>query len=39
MIYDITILKRKVLAMYPFFGSVAANVEYQEIEEYRDHEK
>ncbi len=33
MIYDITILKRKVLAMYPFFGSVAANVEYQEIED------
>ena len=33
MIYDIAILKRKVLAMYPFFGSVAANVEYQEIED------
>ena len=33
MIYDITGLKRKVIARYPFFGSVAANVEYQETED------
>lgn len=30
MIYDITLLKRKAVSRYPFFGSVAANVEYQE---------
>lgn len=33
MIYDITALKRKVIAFYPFFGSVAADVEYQEAED------
>ena len=33
MIYDITALKRKVIALYPFFGSVAADVEYQETED------
>lgn len=33
MIYDITALKRKAVAKYPFFGSVAANVEYQETED------
>lgn len=33
MIYDIAALKRKVLAKYPFFGSVAADVEYQEAED------
>ncbi|MGN0703132.1 MAG: VWA-like domain-containing protein [Lentihominibacter sp.] len=32
MIYDITALKRKVIALYPFFGSVAAEIEYQETE-------
>ena len=33
MIYDITALKRKVIALYPFFGSIAADVEYQETED------
>ena len=33
MIYDITALKRKVIAVYPFFGSIAADVEYQETED------
>ena len=32
MIYDIAALRRKVIAMYPFFGSVAANIEYRETE-------
>lgn len=30
MSYDITQLKHKVVSIYPFFGSVAANMEYQE---------
>lgn len=34
MIYDITALKRKVVAIYPFFGSIAASVEYQETEDF-----
>lgn len=29
MKYDITTLKRKVLALYPYFGSVASGVEYE----------
>ena len=33
MIYDITALKRKVISLYPFFGSIAADVEYQETED------
>lgn len=30
MIYNIAALKRKVIARYPFFGSIAAGVDYQE---------
>lgn len=43
MIYDVAALKRKVIARYPFFGSVAASVDYQEtgdvdtMEHDRDH--
>lgn len=33
MIYDITALKRKVIAIYPYFGSIAAGVEYLETED------
>ena len=33
MKYDIDVLKRKMLVKYPFFGSVVANVEYEENEE------
>lgn len=33
MSYDVTLLKRKAVARYPFFGSVAANVEYQETDD------
>jgi len=32
MAYDITMLRRKVVNMYPYFGSVAAGVEYHESE-------
>ena len=30
MNYDITVIKRKMLVKYPFFGSIVANVEYKE---------
>ncbi len=33
MIYDMAALKRKVLSMYPFFGSIAADVECWETDE------
>lgn len=33
MIFDITSLKRKVVDIYPFFGSVAAGIEYRETED------
>lgn len=33
MIYDIAALKRKVIARYPFFGSVAAGADYQETDD------
>ena len=35
MIYDIAALKRKTVARYPFFGSVAAGVEYEETDRVR----
>ena len=33
MKYDITVLKRKMLVKYPFFGSVVASVDYKENED------
>ena len=30
MKYDITVLKRKMLVKYPFFGSIVADVDYME---------
>ena len=32
MIYDMGALKQRVLSIYPYFGSLAANIEYQEIQ-------
>ena len=33
MICDIAALRRKVIARYPFFGSIAANIDCQETED------